>query len=296
MWECMTLDQIETFVAIAQEGGLRAASKILYKTQPTLSTGIKNLEEELGVILLNRDNYRVQLTDAGEALYLKAQEILEHTKKFKSMAQEITMGKELKLNLAIDYLCPMRFLLKILSEYSKKCSTTKLEMDFEVLSGAENKILDNISNLAITPFISKHSKFEFEKICNIKIVPVVSKAQFKSKAPSLEQLLKLPQIVVRDSSKSDIRPDFGTSLEFKQWTVSDHSIKRELILNGFGWGHLEETSIDKELKSKKLIELKLKGINSKNMPLYIVRSISQPFGPVAMDLWKYIINEFKYLS
>lgn len=288
----MTLDQLETFVAIANEGGLRAASKILHKTQPTLSAGIKNLEEELGITLLDRESYRVKLTEQGEALFLKAQEVLAKVEHFKVLAHELTMGREPKLKLAIDYMSPMTVLLSVLSGFTKSCGKTKIELDFEVLSGAEEKLLSNDANIAITPFISKHSQLEFQKICDIEILPVVSKSILKESNPDLKTFLSLPQIVVKDSSRQPSKLNFGGHSESQQWVVSDHMIKKELIINGFGWGHLEKNSIEKELKNKKLIELKVSGIQSKKMPLYITRSNNRAFGPAAQELWKYLLEKF----
>ena len=158
----MTLDQLETFVAIAKEGGLRAAAKVLHKTQPTLSSGIKNLEEEIGILLLDRSSYRVKLTAEGSSLYQKAQDILAQLEQFKIMAREYSMGREPKLSLAIDYLCPLQVLLKVLNKFAQSSSQTKLEMDFEVLAGSEDKLVNHEANIAITPFISMHSKVEFK--------------------------------------------------------------------------------------------------------------------------------------
>lgn len=292
----MTLDQLETFIAIAKEGGLRAASKVLHKTQPTLSAGIKNLEEELGVTLLDRDSYRVKLTEQGEALFIKAQEIIAQVDQFKVIAHELTMGREPKLKLAIDYMSPMNFLLSVLSRFTKSCGKTKIELDFEVLTGAEEKVLANDANMAITPFISKHSQSEFQKICDIEILPVISKSILKVSNPDLKTFLTLPQIVVKDSSKNPGQINFGGHRDSQQWVVSDHMIKKELIANGFGWGHLERSSIEKELKSGKLIELKVPGIQAKKMPLYIIRSNSRVFGPAAQELWSHLLENFSEIK
>lgn len=289
----MTLDQLETFLAIANEGGLRAASKVLHKTQPTLSTSMKNLEDELGLTLLDRESYRVKLTDEGNALFEKAQDILSQVQQFQTLAKELSMGREAKLSLAIDYLCPVEFLLKVLNKFRKSCHHTKLEMDFEVLGGAEDKLLNNNANIAITPFISKHSRVESQKICDIKIIPVASTQIFKTSKPQLPLFLETPQIIVKDSAKKSLSLDFGQNQDSRGWTVSDHMIKKELILNGFGWGHLEASSIEKEIKAKKLIELKLNGVKAKTLPLYIVRANNKPFGPAANDLWNHMVEQFK---
>lgn len=291
----MTLDQIETFVTIARQGGLRAASKVLFKTQPSLSTGMKNLEDELGVTLLDRQSYRARLTPSGEALLAKAEEILNKINEFKNFAIELQTGKEPQLNLVIDYLCPMSFLLKVLHHFSKKCGQTKIEMDFEILSHSESKLLKNESNIAITPFISQHTKLDFQKICDIKIIPVVAASNLPNNKPSIKNLSALSQIIVK-SSRSDSNDSFGTISESHKWIVSDQHIKRELIINGFGWGHLEASSICEELESKSLVEIRLKGISAKTVPLYIARSSEKAIGPVAADLWDFIIHEFKEKS
>ena len=289
----MTLDQLETFVTIALEGGLRAASKVLHKTQPTLSTGIRNLEQELGVELLDRDSYRVKLSPAGETLYAHAIEVLEGVKKMRARASELTLGREPKLHLVIDHLCPMHFLLNILNRFSKTYPSTRLEMDFDILSGPELKLLAGESDIAVTPFLSKHGKFEFEEICEITVLPVASKDLIRAAKNSASFFSDYPQIVVKNPARNDEAVELAPSKEKNRWIVSDHMIKRELIINGFGWGHLEKASISKELADKSVAELKGVGLNSKKLPLYLVRALDRPFGPVAQDLWDYLKGEFE---
>ena len=178
---------------------------------------------------------------------------------------------------------------------NKKVDTISLEieMDFEILSGAETKLLDGKVNLAITPFISEHSKIEVDKLCDIRVIPAVASKVFKNKRPQLKELLALPQIIVKDGMGKQIGSSFAEHSESSKWVVSDHHIKRELIINGLGWGHLEETSISKELQSKAMTEIKLKGLSAKSMPLYLARSYQQTQGPVSHDLWGYIVEHFK---
>jgi DNA-binding transcriptional LysR family regulator len=290
----MTLDQLETFKAVADEGGLRAASKVLHKTQPTLSTGIKNLEQELGLNLLDRDSYRVKLTPSGELLLLKAREILDKVREFEVSAREQAMGKEAQIKLAIDYLCPMHSILTNIHEFSSQCGDTKIEMDFEVLSGSENKLINNQVNIAITPFITHHSQTVSEKICDIEILPVISIRHLEKPRFSSKDLLKIPQIIVKDSSSiHQSSSSFNAQSESPKYIVSDHHIKRELIINGFGWGHLEKSSISRELEEKKLKKISLKGFESKKIPLYIARSQEYAIGPVTNDLWDFILSKFR---
>jgi DNA-binding transcriptional LysR family regulator len=65
----MTLHQLRTFRAVADQLSFSAAASELHLSQPSVSYQVKELEEVLGVSLLDRLGKRVRLTEAGEILY-----------------------------------------------------------------------------------------------------------------------------------------------------------------------------------------------------------------------------------
>lgn len=73
----MDIKQLEYFAAIAQEGSISAAARKLHISQPPLSQQLRLLEEELGLLLVERGPRRVTLTEGGRLLYERAQAILE---------------------------------------------------------------------------------------------------------------------------------------------------------------------------------------------------------------------------
>jgi DNA-binding transcriptional LysR family regulator len=72
----MEIYQLKYFVAIADSGSFTKASESLYISQPSLSAGIKKLEQELGVSLLTRRWRGVALTAAGELFLEKAKSLI----------------------------------------------------------------------------------------------------------------------------------------------------------------------------------------------------------------------------
>lgn len=73
----MELRVLRYFLAVAREENITKAAALLHVTQPTLSRQLMYLENELGVKLFRRSQYRVVLTDDGMLLRRRAQEIIE---------------------------------------------------------------------------------------------------------------------------------------------------------------------------------------------------------------------------
>jgi len=69
--------QLRAFVATVKLGTLSRAAEALYLSQPSISLQLQALERELGFSLLERRRRRINLTDAGEALYELARPLVE---------------------------------------------------------------------------------------------------------------------------------------------------------------------------------------------------------------------------
>ena len=75
----MDIRQMKYFKTIVEEGTISKAAKKLHMAQPPLSMQLKQLEEELSVILLKRGNKQIQLTEAGNRFYKRCLQILDLT-------------------------------------------------------------------------------------------------------------------------------------------------------------------------------------------------------------------------
>ena len=84
----MTLQDLRYVVALAETRNFARAAKVCYVSQPTLSTQIKKLEDELGLALFERTNKRVMPTPAGFELIVQARVVLEEAEKLQQMAQQ----------------------------------------------------------------------------------------------------------------------------------------------------------------------------------------------------------------
>ncbi len=72
----MELRTLRMFVEVVRQGGFTAAAKTVFATQSTVSKAVKQLEDEIGLPLLDRVGHRVVMTTAGEIVYRRALAIL----------------------------------------------------------------------------------------------------------------------------------------------------------------------------------------------------------------------------
>ena len=84
----MELRHLRYFVGVAQELNFTRAAQILRVAQPALSRQIRQLEEEVGVVLMERNRRGVRLTMAGKAFLAEARALLEQSEQAIRVAQE----------------------------------------------------------------------------------------------------------------------------------------------------------------------------------------------------------------
>ena len=73
----LSMDQLESFVAAAEQGSFSGAARLLKKAQSAVSTHVANLETDLGIALFDRTGRNPVLTEAGARLLPEAKLILD---------------------------------------------------------------------------------------------------------------------------------------------------------------------------------------------------------------------------
>ena len=107
----MTLSELRFVVSVAQEKNFRRAAAKSFVSQPALSLAIKKIENELGVLIFERNRMGISLTTVGEKIVNQAQIVLEEADKIKaiSVVEKNTQQVEIKMGLIYSiapYLLP----------------------------------------------------------------------------------------------------------------------------------------------------------------------------------------------
>lgn len=284
----MNIEQLLTLRSIIQEGSFKRASLKLHKSQPALSMAIKNLEDEYQIKLFNRDHYRPILTPEGRIFFEKSLPLLNAFVELDDWAKSLSQGEEPIIRLAIDAVSPVPLILKILDQFFSKHPHTRLELNFEVLGGTLERLMDEEVDLALTHVTSPNSDLEWEPITSIEMIPVIHRELIKNKKVTKSLLLEHNQIVVKDTSRHTNSISFGILEGAKQLVITDNQLKKELILAKVGWGSLPKEWIKEELKKKILIPIKLGDLKSKTLSINLIRKKSKALGQIGNKLWEEI--------
>src|SRR5260370_42572222 len=94
MLDGVSLDQLRTFIAAADEGSFSAAGRRLRRAQSVVSQTLANLEGQLGVKLFDRSARLPLLTDQGRALLVDARAVAGDIDVFKARAKGMARGLE----------------------------------------------------------------------------------------------------------------------------------------------------------------------------------------------------------
>jgi DNA-binding transcriptional LysR family regulator len=95
----MELRRLRYFIAVAEELSFSRAARKLHMAQPPLSNQIKQLEEELGVLLFERTSRGVRITQAGELLLEEARRIFVQMDQISRIVQRVGHGEVGRLTL-----------------------------------------------------------------------------------------------------------------------------------------------------------------------------------------------------
>lgn len=154
----MDIKQLQYFLTICEEGQITAAAKRLHMAQPPLSYQLKMLEEELGVELVLRGRHRIQLTDAGELLREKAEQICRLCDDTKKEVQDAKQQVAHQLRIGIVSSSHHAFLengiQKFHQAYPKVSFIVKEGNTFQILDMLEKGLIE--IGIVRTPFPQKN--------------------------------------------------------------------------------------------------------------------------------------------
>ena len=289
-----TLFQLRCFEAVATLGGFKPAAVALARSHPSVFDAVKKLEAHLGLPLFDREGYRVRLNEAGRSLLARVQGLLADATDLQNYATQLAMGEESALDVVIGDICPLPQVFALLKRFFDRQKATRLHLHFEAITGPWERLADGEADLILHHIDKADPTLEFVNLCPVRLVPVAAPGFLPfpvGDAVTPEQMRRHVQCVIRDTARHSERRDYFLIEGAPSWTVSDQLMKKEVILQGMGWGHMPSFMVHDAVEDGRLVALTGKYLRGGRTDLVAARKRSAAHGPVATRLWKYLSEQ-----
>ncbi|MBV8853771.1 MAG: LysR family transcriptional regulator [Sinobacteraceae bacterium] len=258
MLDAVTLDQLRTFIAAADQGSFSAAGRRLRRAQSVVSKTLANLEGQFGVNLFDRARRRPVLTPQGQVLLAHARTVVGDVDLLKAQAARLAGGLEAELSVVVEVMFPMTTLTAAVSAFHAAFPLTPLRLYVEALGAVIQPVIDGRCSLAICGELALvPSRFSQEPLMRVPLVHVTSPhhplASYGKPIPASE-LAKHVQLVLTDRSTLSKGKEFGV-LSPRTWRLADLGAKHAFLRAGLGWGGMPTELVQSDLASGALVKL-----------------------------------------
>lgn len=297
----MDFHQLKVFLRVAQHKSFSKAAEDLYLTQPTISSHIMGLENELGTRLFDRGGKDVELTPAGVILYKRAIKIIEDKENTLLEIKQYLGSIEGELYLCASSIPATYILPNLIKQFNMHYPKVKFKVK-QTDSGMVNKlVLEGELEIGISGAMSKDGNLEFIPFCKDELVLIAPKG-FKAKNSIDDQKLDLKSVmqekfIVREK-KSGTRLIFENALKKKGIKLNDFNIIAEFgssaaiikaVKEGLGLSVTSERAV-RDLQKKNLVEIyRINGLEIFR-DFYIVCKKARTLSPNAKTFKEFILK------
>ncbi|HZZ92150.1 MAG TPA: LysR family transcriptional regulator [Usitatibacter sp.] len=281
MLDALTLDQLRTFIAAADEGSFSAAGRKLRRAQSVVSLTLANLEAQLGVTLFDRSARYPTLTDAGRALLEDARAVADRTDGLKARAKTLREGLEPELSLSIDVMYPMDELVETVARFRDTFPHTPLRVFVEVLGAVIEPVLEGTCQIGIVGSLpvlpeTMHSEFLLEVPLVTVVAPKHPLAKYKGVVPRSE-LQRHVQLVLTDRSTLSRGQSYGVFSK-NVWRLADMGARHAFLRAGFGFGNMPQFMVEDDIAGGKLRVIRIE-LPSTLRPVMHMRAVWRSDAP-----------------
>lgn len=260
----LDLPYLKYFFAVASYGGYSKASRATGIAQPTLSVGVKRLEEVLGALLIERDSKNFSLTKEGVTLFDSCWRIDSVLEKFVSSIDGKKKGMNQRLRIGSGFSLGYT----VVEDICYQAVSAGDDIEFELFNDSTYQLLSGLKegkiDAAIVPDETQDAQLLMKPLFNDVVTFVTSPKNAK-----LFQGKKSWKDVLKDISLITYPRETQMRYVINQLTIKhDLEFKSEISINGFegitsfvkrgiGGAFVMRSLVAEDLKNKTLIEPEL---------------------------------------
>ena len=257
----MELTQIHSYILVATLTSFSKAAELLHLTQPALTRQIKNLEDELGQLLIERRGRSLALTPAGEVFLEYAKQIINLADTARETVHHFTSIRG-RLTIGAGTTNTIFRLPDILKNYRQ----TYPQVEIRIRNGDSNLIsrlvYENAVDLGLVTTVNPTLNLETKMLFPDRIL-LVAPPGFSRQQLTMEELTAESFILFRSGSgfRRFLDEQFYEYQFIPKVTMELESIEAiiRLVASGLGWAFLPEIAIATELANHELCQVMIGG-------------------------------------
>ncbi|VXD06259.1 HTH-type transcriptional activator AllS [Serratia oryzae] len=270
------LEELRTFVTVAQLKSFSAAAEVLHKSTAAISYRIKTIEASMDTVLIERTTRKLKLTPSGEMLFEKATQILEWIQTMPDSLKQVNDGIEPNFKLVFNNLIyDPKAASHLLAHLNQRFPLTVFKLEMAVFMGVWDQMQYNDGQLAIGApgFHAMSDEFQSRAmgVINWLCVAAPDHRLLTISEPITQQELRhYPVVNIEDSSDRLQKRAPWRLAGQQELLVPDMATKITCHEIGLGIGFLPAAIAQEEIAKGRLAELKLARIGRKPSPLSLV--------------------------
>ena len=294
MLDAVSVDQLRTFVAAADEGSFSAAGRRLHRAQSVVSQTLATMEERLGLGLFDRARRLPQLTEQGRALLPEARAAMAAMDLFKAKARGLSEGLEPEVAITVDVMFPIDRVTTAVTAFQATFPETPLRLYVEALGAVLQPVLDGRCSFGVAGTLApdlrelSSESLPGAPMC-IVVAPMHPLAAHRGSIAT-ELMVDQLQLVLTDRSPLSSGREFGV-LSHRTWRLADLGAKHAFLRAGLGWGGMPRSVVERDLASGELVEIAVDGLDPARfiMSMHGIYLASQPPGPAG----RWLLNSLR---
>lgn len=144
-----TLEQLRSFVAVAETEHISQAATALYLTQAAVTQQVRHFERALGLQLFERDGRRIRLTDAGRSLAETCQAALRAVEVVEDSAKAMRELQSGSIHVGASPTCASYYLPVHLAEFARRNAAIRLDVQVAPTAELNRKVLAGSLDCAV---------------------------------------------------------------------------------------------------------------------------------------------------
>jgi DNA-binding transcriptional LysR family regulator len=257
MLDGVSLDQVRTFIAAADEGSFSAAGRRLRRAQSVVSQTLANLEGRLGLKLFDRSGHLPVLTDQGRALLTNARAVAGDVDLLKARAKSLAGGLEPELSLGVDVMFSDATFTNAVAAFQKEFPATLLRFDIESSAVIEPVLEGRCAIGVVGSWAALPPQLTHEPLLTISVHRVVAAQHPLATHRGQIPLTTLAEhIQITNSDRLGVSEGYEPRLKIPRvWRLPHLGAKLAFLRAGFGFGAMPLPAIEADLASGALVEI-----------------------------------------